>query len=93
MSKPHLSGGSQDAVLIAGVWCGLQADLAASFQNVAIRHLEERLRRAMAMCETGEHGIRTLTGTLHWCLALCRVLWRDGSVLWQATFSFISIML
>ena len=36
-----------------------KADLAASFQNVAIRHLEERLQRAMKMM--GKEDIDTLT--------------------------------
>lgn len=29
----------------------MRADLAASFQHTAIRHLEERVRRAMDTCE------------------------------------------
>ena len=33
----------------------MQADLAASFQHVAIQHLEERLERAMRLCDTPEH--------------------------------------
>eukprot|EP00540_Astrosyne_radiata_P004131 CAMPEP_0116843756 /NCGR_PEP_ID=MMETSP0418-20121206/12270_1 /TAXON_ID=1158023 /ORGANISM="Astrosyne radiata, Strain 13vi08-1A" /LENGTH=506 /DNA_ID=CAMNT_0004474555 /DNA_START=121 /DNA_END=1641 /DNA_ORIENTATION=+ len=36
-----------------------KADVAASFQHVAIRHVEERLERAMKRCEE-EDGIRTL---------------------------------
>jgi tRNA threonylcarbamoyl adenosine modification protein TsaD len=35
-----------------------KADIAASFQNVAIKHIEQRLSRAMNMLE--EEGIRTL---------------------------------
>ncbi|CAM9321403.1 unnamed protein product [Chrysoparadoxa australica] len=35
-----------------------KADLCAAFQSVAIKHLEERLGRAMQLCE--ERGVRTL---------------------------------
>jgi len=35
-----------------------KANLAASFQHIAIRHLEQRLERAMSRCE--DDGIRTL---------------------------------
>lgn len=35
-----------------------KANVAASFQNVAIKHIEKRLERAMKACE--EDGIRTL---------------------------------
>jgi len=37
-----------------------KANIAASFQNVAIRHIEQRLERAMSMMETEEDGIRSL---------------------------------
>lgn len=33
-----------------------QADLAASFQHVAIQHLEERLERAMRLCDSPPEG-------------------------------------
>jgi N6-L-threonylcarbamoyladenine synthase len=36
-----------------------KANLAASFQNIAIKHIEQRLVRAMAICEE-ENGIKTL---------------------------------
>jgi N6-L-threonylcarbamoyladenine synthase len=37
-----------------------KADLAASFQNIAIVHLEQRLERAMIMMEKEQEGIRSL---------------------------------
>lgn len=35
----------------------MRADLAASFQHTAIRHLEDRLRRAMDLCEQKEKNM------------------------------------
>eukprot|EP00554_Chaetoceros_debilis_P016699 CAMPEP_0194114854 /NCGR_PEP_ID=MMETSP0150-20130528/21666_1 /TAXON_ID=122233 /ORGANISM="Chaetoceros debilis, Strain MM31A-1" /LENGTH=548 /DNA_ID=CAMNT_0038805173 /DNA_START=52 /DNA_END=1695 /DNA_ORIENTATION=- len=37
-----------------------RADVAASFQNVAIKHIEQRLKRTMDMLEEGEDNIRSL---------------------------------
>ena len=37
-----------------------KANIAASFQNVAIRHIEQRLDRAMTMLEGEDDGIRSL---------------------------------
>jgi N6-L-threonylcarbamoyladenine synthase len=37
-----------------------KADIAASFQNIAIVHLEQRLERAMIMMEKEDEGIRSL---------------------------------
>lgn len=37
-----------------------KANIAASFQNTAIRHIEERLKRAMDMLENDEEGIKSL---------------------------------
>ena len=37
-----------------------KANIAASFQNVAIRHIEQRLHRAMSMLESEDDGIRSL---------------------------------
>mmetsp|Transcript_20968 Transcript_20968/g.45729 ORF Transcript_20968/g.45729 Transcript_20968/m.45729 type:complete len:575 (-) Transcript_20968:116-1840(-) len=37
-----------------------KANIAASFQNVAIRHIEQRLDRAMSMVESEDDGIRSL---------------------------------
>merc|ERR1711937_233974 len=36
-----------------------KADIAASFQNVALKHIEQRLKRAMQLCEE-EDSIKTL---------------------------------
>lgn len=38
----------------------LMADVAASFQEIAVRHLEHRVRRALRWCEEGEVGAWTL---------------------------------
>ena len=37
-----------------------RANIASSFQNVAIKHIEQRLKRTMDMLETEEEGIRSL---------------------------------
>jgi len=37
-----------------------KADIAASFQNVAIKHIEQRLKRTMDMLEAQDDGIRCL---------------------------------
>jgi len=37
-----------------------KANVAASFQNVAIKHIEQRLKRTMDMLESEEDGIRSL---------------------------------
>ncbi len=37
-----------------------KADIAASFQNVAIKHIEQRLKRAMDNLEENDEGIRSL---------------------------------
>lgn len=37
-----------------------KANIAASFQNTAIKHIEERLKRAMDMLEDEKEGIKTL---------------------------------
>jgi len=37
-----------------------KANIAASFQNVAIKHIEQRLKRSMDMLESEEDGIRSL---------------------------------
>ena len=37
-----------------------KANVAASFQNVAIKHIEQRLSRAIKQCENEEDGIRSL---------------------------------
>jgi len=37
-----------------------KANVAASFQNVAIKHIEQRLRRAMIQCEKDGEGITSL---------------------------------
>lgn len=37
-----------------------RANIAASFQNTAIKHIEERLKRAMDILESEDHGITSL---------------------------------
>ena len=41
-------------------WMEVRADIAASFQRVALAHLEERTRRAAAWALDSEPGIRHL---------------------------------
>lgn len=38
----------------------MRADIAASFQNVAVRHLAERTQRGLAWALEGDPGIRSL---------------------------------
>lgn len=38
----------------------LKANIAASFQEIAVRHLEQRAKRAMMLCESNNVGAKTL---------------------------------
>ena len=60
MRRAELLAKERGAETVVGLDRKDRADIAASFQNVAIRHVEDRLNRAMDRAEKEGDGIRSL---------------------------------